>query len=54
LAEAELEERGHGVRGSQNVEDRRGELAGSVVEGQVDRAAPLRRRLVALPESLLA
>jgi hypothetical protein len=54
LSEAELEERGRGVRGSQNVEDRRGELAGSVVEGQVYRAASLRRWLVAWPESLLA
>jgi hypothetical protein len=42
------------VRGSQNVEDGRGVLAGSVVEGQVYRAASLRRWLVALPESLLA
>ena len=54
LAEAELEERGRGVRGSQDVEDGRGVLAGSVVEGQVDRAASLRRWLVALPGSLLA
>jgi hypothetical protein len=52
LAEAELEERGRGVRGSQYVEDGRGVLAGSVVECQVDRAA-LRRWLVALPGSLL-
>ncbi|HEY6688586.1 MAG TPA: hypothetical protein VI094_20520, partial [Propionibacteriaceae bacterium] len=54
LSEAELEERGRGVRGSQNVEDGRGVLAGSVVEGQVYRAALLRRWRVALPESLLA
>jgi hypothetical protein len=31
----------------------RGVLAGSVVEGQVDRAASLRQWLLALPESLL-
>jgi Protein of unknown function (DUF2961) len=38
LSEAELEERGRGVRGSQDVEDGRGVRAGSVVEGQVYRA----------------
>jgi hypothetical protein len=54
LSEAELEERGRGVCGSQNVEDGRGVLAGSVVEGQVYSAAALRRWLVALPESPLA
>jgi hypothetical protein len=54
LAEAELEECGCGVRGSQDAEYGRGVLAGSVVEGQVDRAASLRRWLVALPGSLLA
>ena len=54
LAEAELEERGGRLRSSQYVEYGRGVLAGSVVEGQVDRAASLRRWLVALPGSLLA
>ena len=54
LSEAELEERSRGVRGSQDVEYGRGVLAGSVVEGQVYRAASLRRWLVALPESLPA
>jgi hypothetical protein len=54
LADAELEERGRGVRGSQDVEYGWGVLAGSVVEGQIDRAASLRRWPVALPGSLLA
>ena len=54
LSEAEFEERGRGVRGSQNVEDGRGVLARSVIESQVHRAASLRRWLTALLRSLLA
>src|SRR5215216_1640315 len=48
LAEAELEEGGRGVGGSEDIENGRCVLARSVVESQVDDAATFRRRHVRL------
>jgi len=45
LAEAELEEGCCGVRGAQDVQDGRCVGTRSVVEGQIDDAAPLERCL---------